>query len=445
MSQAHDKRRSRAGTQALLVVFGLLLIAGPAAAQQRSYYFKERTFEIPFDMNFGRPVAKVLLHVSTDRQRYNQVASAEPSAGRFAYTARSDGWYHFVVQVQDQAGVYTPAEVGRAGPDLSVFVDTKPPEVHLKPVQPRQGTVAVEWKISDDTLDINTLRLEYAAVGTRAWTVLNVKPINPAQFSWTPPAAGDYDVRLTVADKAGNTTTQTTQVKALTAGGPAGGSADVAGGAKVIHVRGKSFQLNYSIDQSSTGRSGVKKVEVWRTTDTRQWTIINHEAPPNGPLTVTVERTGRYGFTLRPFSGVGRAPRAPDPGEQPQLWVQVDEKAPVVRLQGLPTVGEGPDAGTITVRWSASDDHLADQPITILYSEKKDGPFTPLKEKVENSGSCKCPTKDLPFEFYVRVEAVDRAGNKGHDQSAETVKVDLSVPVINHVTAVHVDAAPANK
>jgi hypothetical protein len=184
---------------------------------------------------------------------------------------------------------------------------------------------------------------------------------------------------------------------------------------------------------------------VWRTTDTRQWTIVNHNAPATGPLTLTVERAGRYGFTLQPISGVGRAPRPPDPGEQPQLWVQVDEKSPVVRLQGLPTVGEGPDEGTITVRWIASDDHLADHPITILYCDTKDGQFKELKAKVENTGSCKCPTQNLPYEFFVRVEAVDRAGNRGSDQTTETVKVDLKVPVVKDVSAVAVEGAPPSK
>jgi hypothetical protein len=34
----------------------------------------------------------------------------------------------------------------------------------------------------------------------------------------------------------------------------------------------------------------------------------------------------------------------------------------------------------------------------------------------------------VPYQFYVKVEAVDRAGNIGLDQTLEPVKVDLSQP-----------------
>jgi len=34
----------------------------------------------------------------------------------------------------------------------------------------------------------------------------------------------------------------------------------------------------------------------------------------------------------------------------------------------------------------------------------------------------------LPYQFYVRVEAIDRAGNVGEAVTADRVKVDLSLP-----------------
>jgi hypothetical protein len=46
--------------------------------------------------------------------------------------------------------------------------------------------------------------------------------------------------------------------------------------------------------------------------------------------------------------------------------------------------------------------------------------------------------KDLPFEFFVRVEAIDEAGNKGYAQTKDTVKVDLKIPKIDTLDVVGV-------
>src|SRR5947199_274827 len=77
----------------------------------------------------------------------------------------------------------------------------------------KEGTVAVEWQVSDKNLDLRTLRLAYRAQNAQSWTALNIRQLDRAQFSWTP-LPGSYEVRLTVADQAGNTTTRITQVKA---------------------------------------------------------------------------------------------------------------------------------------------------------------------------------------------------------------------------------------
>jgi hypothetical protein len=38
------------------------------------------------------------------------------------------------------------------------------------------------------------------------------------------------------------------------------------------------------------------------------------------------------------------------------------------------------------------------------------------------------PQDGLPFEFFVKVEATDQAGNVGLDQISKPVKVDLALP-----------------
>jgi hypothetical protein len=432
-----DKRRSRAGRLGLLVVLCLgvtLAAAGQGADRVPIHYFNDRTFEIPFEQ-VNPSTTKVLLWASSNGGPYSQVAAALPSQRRFQYNASADGWYDFVVQVQDVDGRLTPASATQSSPHLRVCVDTERPQVVLRPVLPQKGAVGVEWQVSDRNLDLRTLRLAYRLAGSPNWTALNIQQLARAQFSWTPPAAGNYEVRLTVADRACNCGTATTLVKGSGAG-PGQLTSAGPGSPRVKHVRSRTFQINYKID--NVGPSQVKHVEVWMTSDTRQWTRYKGDAPPAGPFELTVPRAGRYGFTLRPCSGVGRAPRVPDIGEQPQLWVQVDETKPVVKVLRV-DVGEEQDNGTFTVHYEARDAHLRAKPISVLYSTGKDGPWTELLTDQENNGICRCQTRDLPFEFYLRVQAIDEAGNKGYDQTAETVKVDTKVPRVQDVDVEAVD------
>jgi hypothetical protein len=438
MPQPLDKCRSRAARLVLLGVLCLgltLAAAGQGADAGPVHYFNERNFEIPF-LSSNPSVTKVRLWASSNGGPYSQVATALPSQRAFQYNAPGDGWYSFVVQVQDVEGRLNPANVNQFPPFLQVCVDTERPQVVLRPVLPQKGTVGVEWQVSDKNLDLRTLRLAYRLAGSPQWTGLNIQQLVRAQFSWTTPAAGNYEVRLTVADRAGNTSTATTQVRATSGGAPGQLTSSAPGGPRVKHVASKTFQLNYKID--NVGPSRVKHVEVWMTRDTQQWMRYKGDAPPVGPFELTVASAGRYGFTLRPCSGVGRAPKAPDIGQQPQLWVQVDETKPLVKIQHV-VVGEGQENGTFTVHYTATDAHLRAKPISVLYSTGKEGPWTELLTEQENTGACRCQTRDLPFEFYLRVQAVDEAGNKGFDQFAETVKVDTLVPRVQDVDVEAVD------
>src|SRR5262249_51683483 len=113
---------------------------------------------------------------------------------------------------------------------------------------------------------------------------------------------------------------------------------------------------------------------------------------------------------------------------QPQVWVEVDLTKPVVRLTSV-DVGRGADSGRLTLRWTASDKNLGPQPITLSYAEQASGPWKPIAPNVDNSGSFvwQMP-KDVPYQFLVRVEATDRAGNIGFDETTKPVIVDLLQP-----------------
>src|SRR5262249_36401005 len=132
-------------------------------------------------------------------------------------------------------------------------------------------------------------------------------------------------------------------------------------------------------------------------------------------------------------NGLGVASPAPKTGDAPQLWVTVDETAPTVQVTEC-AVGYG---DSLLIGWTAQDVHLADTPITISTAVCKEGPWTTVASGLANTGRhvWKMP-KDLPFEFYVKVEATDSAGNVGGDHTARPVRVDLCKP---HGTLTGVD------
>jgi hypothetical protein len=194
----------------------------------------------------------------------------------------------------------------------------------------------------------------------------------------------------------------------------------------VVTVNSRRIRLNYEIRE--VGHSGVSSVELWATRDGKTWQRYSNEPPPPGPLVIHVAEEGRYGFTLLVKNGIGLSGRAPMTGDQPQVWVDVDETKPVVKLMDV-VVAPGGERGDLAVHWVASDAHLLPRPISIATSTDKDGPWTTIASGLENTGryTWKMPA-DVPHSFYVRVEAADRAGNVASAQLVKPVVVDSALP-----------------
>jgi hypothetical protein len=207
---------------------------------------------------------------------------------------------------------------------------------------------------------------------------------------------------------------------------PVGGEVPPKDATPTMLVNTRRIRLNYGVND--VGPSGIAAVELWATRDGKTWQCYSNEPPPTGPLVVHVAEEGRYGFFLVVKSGVGTKSTPPRAGDKPQVWVEVDETAPAVKLHDV-QVGKGPEAGHLVVTWAASDPHLADRPITISTAPGKDGPWAPIAKGLVNTGHhAWAMPKDMPYQFYVKVEAADRAGNVGCACTHEPVKVDLARP-----------------
>jgi hypothetical protein len=378
--------------------------------------------------------------VSDDFGRsWRQAGKTGPEQRSFSYRADCDGTFWFIVRTLDGDGRFFPAVVEGSAPGLKVIVDTQTPQVSLRGLPLRREQVGVEWDVRDDTLDISSLMLEEKPQGGD-WTSVPIEPQPSGQKYWTPSGRLPLEVRLRVRDRAGN---QGQGLTAITANGshaiasdpirdnppnnpepPRHTQSNASNNYKV--VKSVNVTLPYSLED--VGPSGVSAVELWITTNGSAWSKLADDADKTSPFDAKLPGEGLFGLTMVVRSGVGYGDRAPRPGDPPQLWVEVDLTKPAVQLVSA-EAGRGPQSGTLAVTWTAADKNIAARPVSLFYAEQPNGPWLPIVTALENTGRhvWRMPSS-APYQFYVKVEALDRGGNVGEAISAKPIIVDLSNP-----------------
>jgi hypothetical protein len=422
----------------VLSAIGVLCAAMPCSAQSANdppTYTRDSVFRIPFQTDAGGRLKQVQLYVSTDKgTSWRQEAAVVPTERFFDFRAPQDGLYWFTVRTVDLENRAHPPTLDGARPGLRVVVDTQPPVVRLKAQPPRDGEINVEWDVRDENLSPSGIRLDYRLPGGN-WVPVGSDLPATGQRSWRPGTNGAVEIRLSAEDRAGNRTEEKNPGATGEIGGrPSGETFGTAtpprsAAPQVRLVNSKRIGLNYEIKDK--GPSGISAIELWFTQDAsgrswQKWKEEDGKSPP--PFVVDVNGEGLYGFTLVVRSGVGLGDRPPQVGDPPHCWVEVDLTKPVARLTSV-DVGRGAESGRLTIRWIASDKNLGPQPITLSYSEQAGGPWKPIAGSLENTGSYvwQMP-KDIPYQFLIRVEALDRAGNAGADETPKPVIVDLLQP-----------------
>jgi hypothetical protein len=189
-----------------------------------------------------------------------------------------------------------------------------------------------------------------------------------------------------------------------------------------------STQVTLDYEVTHKGPSGVKKVELYLTADEgRTWQRYHEDLSAKPTMTVNLPGEGIYGLRLVITSGAGLARRAPQPGDLPQMRIEVDTTPPAVRL--FPPQPDPARPGTLLLTWNASDRNLAANPITLQYAERPDGPWQTIAKELTNTGRYPwlLPPNIAP-RVYLKVVALDAAGNEGVDQSPEAVVIDSVEP-----------------
>jgi hypothetical protein len=195
-------------------------------------------------------------------------------------------------------------------------------------------------------------------------------------------------------------------------------------------VNSTKFEINYDLED--VGRSGVSAVGLYWTYDGNTWNYHGDDEDRKSPFQVEVDAEGVFGFKLVARSGAGLGDDPPRPGDQPDVWVEVDITPPEVDLRP-PLPGRGAAAGILEMQWQARDKNPAPKPIRLLYAEDPSGPWVAMAEGIENSGRYQWEIPGdpkMPYKFFVRLECRDRAGNVGRAETPTPVVVDLAKPKI---------------
>jgi hypothetical protein len=181
---------------------------------------KHRTFQIPFrppqpkDGDAEAATARIALEVSRDLGLTWQTAGeTAPTSGALAYTADNDGEYWFRLRAIDRKGRVR----GGAGPDMRVLVDAAGPRLAARVWKGADGEIVCRYAAADDSLRLESLKLEYRGPSDTAWKTVASQPVlsreSPAHavgedIWWAGEKVESLAVRIAISDSSGNVTTR---------------------------------------------------------------------------------------------------------------------------------------------------------------------------------------------------------------------------------------------
>jgi hypothetical protein len=191
---------------------------------------------------------------------------------------------------------------------------------------------------------------------------------------------------------------------------------------QAFHCNSRAFSLDYALNE--VAGSALADVELWGTEDGgRIWQRWGSDPDRQSPFDVQVANDGLFGFRMVIVSQNGTLTNRPKDGDSADAWINVDTAPPSVKITRA-VYGEGHEAGLLVLDYTCSDANLHDRPLTLSYSETLNGPWVTITTGLKNTGIYLWkPPANLPEHVFLKVEAVDRAGNIG------THRLDLPINV----------------
>lgn len=164
--------------------------------------------------------------------------------------------------------------------------------------------------------------------------------------------------------------------------------------------------VHYEIDEMSA----PQRVELWGTRDGgAHWSMIGADHDSVSPVEADLSQPGLWGLRIVVLSPALPA-QIPQPGDQPEMLVEVDITKPQVEL-----VSAAVENGKLAIRWLANDANLENGAARLEYALSPQGPWGMIADRVASSGQFDWDyrTAGVQSPVYVRVAVADKAGNMG--------------------------------
>lgn len=189
----------------------------------------------------------------------------------------------------------------------------------------------------------------------------------------------------------------------------------------------RTFSLDYSVE--SLGGSTLSDVELWGTEDGGvHWQMWGKDPDRVSPFDVKVGNDGKFGFRMVVVGANGVVSNRPKAGDSADVWLHIDTSKPTSQITRA-VYGTGVTEGKLVIDYRASDDNLAQQPVSILYRTNLTEQWKTIEQGLNASDTYVWqPPVNLPDKVYLKLKAIDRAGNIGEYELDEPIDIKGLAP-----------------
>ncbi len=192
---------------------------------------------------------------------------------------------------------------------------------------------------------------------------------------------------------------------------------------KIINTTHAS--VDYRID--TVGPSGIGRVDIYLTPDKGQnWSKIAEDLDKRTPAEIDLPGEGLFGIRLAITNGNGFGGKAPKQGDRPSFFIEVDATSPFVQLQPIEMVA---GSSAIDIRWTASDNNMAAEPVSMFFRTRTDSNWQPIARNVKNDGVYRWVfPREIGPQFFLKLEVADMAGNITKVETPTPILLDMTEP-----------------